>query len=72
MIKFSDSLRQALLNESMTQVTACVTQNADYPGVRPYVPPEMSEGDFRLMIYQTVVQRFTTKKNPTMSELSRL
>ena len=31
------------------------------PGVRPYVPPEMAEGDFRLMMYQTTVQWLTIK-----------
>ena len=28
-----------------------VTQNAVRPGVRPYVPPKMAEGDFWLIIY---------------------
>ena len=45
-----------------------VTQNAVRPGVRPYVPPNMAEGDFQLMIYQTNVQQFTIK-TPTMSEV---
>ena len=39
-----------------------VIQNAVRPGVRPCVPPEMAEGDFRLMIYQTTVQQFTIKR----------
>ena len=37
------------------------------PGVRPFVPPEIAEGDFRLMIYQSTVKRFTIK-TPSMSE----
>ena len=43
-----------------------VTQNAVRPGVRPYLPPKMAEGD--LMIYQTNVQQFTIK-TPPMSEV---
>ena len=34
------------------------TQNAIYPDVQPYVPPEMTEGDFRLMIYQPLYNDF--------------
>ena len=36
-----------------------VTQNALRPGVQPYVLSEMTEGDFRLIMYLTKVQRFT-------------
>ena len=46
-----------------------ITQNAVRSGVRPYVLPEMAEGDFRLMIYQTTVQRFIINTS-TMSEQS--
>ena len=48
-------------------ISKSVTHNAVYPGIRPYVPPEIVEGEFQLMIYQTTVQRFTIK-TPTVSE----
>ena len=47
-----------------------VIENAGNPGVRPEMPSEMAEGaegDFRLLIYKIIVQRFTIKI-PTMSK----
>ena len=42
-----------------------VTQNAVRPGVRSYVPPEMAEDDFWLIIYHCLT---IYNKTPKMSE----
>ena len=37
-----------------------VTQNAEHQGVRPYVPPEIVEGDIRSMVGWLAVLGLTT------------